>query len=770
MKKICSYIAGLALLGAGAHACADQENALQLEAVQVSAPATRAANNMFNDMANETPGTVETYDAEQIRKTVNATSSAEVVKYLPSLQVRERYIGDRNGIISSRTAGTTSSAQTMMYADGVLLSNLLGNNYSFPPRWGMVSAKEIDHVDVMYGPFSALYAGNSMGGVVNIITRMPDRFEAHASAQGFQQNFKLYGTDEHLWGNHLNASVGNRIGDFSFWIGADHLENAGQPTDFVVRDASTTPGGAAAVTGAYRDLGEKRQQRVVFGAISKDDSRQDNAKIKLAYDISPTLQAAYTLGVWEHDGRSDVESYIRDAAGNPVYNGLVNFEGSNYNVSGFNPGKSEAFHVMQALDIRSDTKGWFDWQATYSSYDYNKDKSSSAQGGADPYVNRAGRISDMSGTGWRTLDLRGIVRPEDHKIDVGYHVDQYTLRSNTSNTADWRSGPRGERNSSSRGDTRTQALYAQDRWQFAPQWALTAGARLEYWEAFNGRNQSTAGGLLRTSKYDEQHKLRLSPKLGLSFEPVPEWKLGAALARAYRFPTVSELFQAITSGSTLVDNNPNLKPEKVDSGELSAERMFSNGLLRATLFLEHKYDALISQNRSFNEPVPFGNGICAATTCGFIENVEHIRTRGVELSGQWMDVGVSGLDIMGSLTLTDAKTLRNAGAPDTVGKRPVRIPASVAKAVFTYHAGERWTHSLAMRYSGRQHSSMSNNDVKQNTYIAASRYFYVDLRSSYRFADRWTASLGVDNLNNYQAYTRHPYSQRTAFAELEFDY
>ncbi len=41
---------------------------------------------------------------------------------------------------SSRPAppAPLSSAETLVYADGLLLSNLLGNSYNDPPRWGVV--------------------------------------------------------------------------------------------------------------------------------------------------------------------------------------------------------------------------------------------------------------------------------------------------------------------------------------------------------------------------------------------------------------------------------------------------------------------------------------------------------------------------------------------------------------------------------------------------------------------------------------------------------
>ena len=76
------------------------------------------------------PAVVESRTREEIYKQVNVMTSAEVFKYLPSVMVRERFIGDNNAIVTMRTNGPTESANTLVYANGVLLSNLLGNKKS----------------------------------------------------------------------------------------------------------------------------------------------------------------------------------------------------------------------------------------------------------------------------------------------------------------------------------------------------------------------------------------------------------------------------------------------------------------------------------------------------------------------------------------------------------------------------------------------------------------------------------------------------------------
>lgn len=109
-------------------------------------------------LPTQIPTTMEGVTRDEIEKTINATDSEDAVRSFPSLLVRKRYIGDYNhAVLSSRASGTGNSARSAVYADGILLSNYLGNGATYAPRWGLVTPEEIERVDVMYGPFSAAY-------------------------------------------------------------------------------------------------------------------------------------------------------------------------------------------------------------------------------------------------------------------------------------------------------------------------------------------------------------------------------------------------------------------------------------------------------------------------------------------------------------------------------------------------------------------------------------------------------------------------------------
>src|SRR5262245_21053218 len=172
-----------------------------------------------SSLPTQIPTTVEGIDREQLDVKINAVDAEDALKYFPSLLVRKRYIGDYDhAVLASRASGTGNSARSLVYADGILLSNLLGNGATFTPRWGLVTPEEIERVDVLYGPFSAAYPGNSVGAVVDYVTRMPTALEMHASVSTFTEDFSIYSTQGTFDGWQTSASLGNRNGNFSWWL------------------------------------------------------------------------------------------------------------------------------------------------------------------------------------------------------------------------------------------------------------------------------------------------------------------------------------------------------------------------------------------------------------------------------------------------------------------------------------------------------------------------------------------------------------------------
>jgi iron complex outermembrane receptor protein len=740
-------------------------------------------SNAPTSLPTQIPTTIEGITREQIEQTINATDSEDALKYFPSLLVRKRYIGDYNhAILSSRASGTGNSARSAVYGDGILLSNYLGNGVgglSFPPRWGLVTPEEIERVDVMYGPFSAAYPGNSVGAVVDYVTRMPTQFEAHAKLGYVSQPFDLYNTSTTYDATQASASLGNKSGDWSWFLNFNHTDSHGQPLTFPtrLRSAGTASTAGTAVTGAVLDKNNANAPWYLLGTGTEYHTIQDHFKVKLAYDLTPDVRASYTLGLWQNTSEGRPFSYLRNAAGQPVYSGAVNINGVAFTgaqaLTGADfPLTNESLsHAMHGLSVKSRTQGVWDWEVAASLYDYSQDtKRQNAASNPLPTAatGGAGTIADGSGTGWSTLAFKGIWRPQGvkgaHIVDFGLQQDSYRLNYLTSSiTGNWLTDGAGTLASEVGGKTTLQSLYAQDAWAFAPNWKTVLGARVESWTAANGFTTFGVGNAANTS-YGERSENFISPKAALSYQWTKDTVLKGSLGRAVRMPTVSELYGATSTTNSQYINDPNLKPEKSWTTEFSAEKDLGNGVLRFTYFSEDTKDSLYSQT-TFDS--------VANKNISRVQNIGGIQTQGLEVAYNGFDVLKKGLDLSGSVTYTDSIIKENTGfvvvAGDTVGKQQPNIPKWRATALATYRVNDHWSGSFGARYSGPQFRTLNNADVNGFTYQGVSEYFTTDVRVRYAMNKQWSAAFGIDNLNNYQYWNFHPYPQRSYVAELKFD-
>jgi iron complex outermembrane receptor protein len=730
---------------------------------------------------NQLPATTESVTAQRMAESINVVNTEDALKYLPSLIVRKRNIGDQQEPLATRTSGLGQSARSLIYGDGVLLSTLIGNNNSgASPRWGLVAPEEIERIDVMYGPFSAAHAGNSMGAVVEIVTRMPQQFEGAVKAQTASQDYSLYGTSNTYHSSQVSAIFGNRSGNLSWWLSANHLDAHSQPVNIITALRPAAPSAAGTpVTGAFVDTNRLGQPIAVIGSGGLETKTQDTFKAKLAFDFTPQWRGTYTLGVFQNDAKSKVDTYLRDASGNPVYSGAsLNIGGFNFtNIGASSFSSSSGFyniaqeHTAQSLALRSNTRGDWDWEAVVSNMRFGVDSTRipgtalpAAEGGG------AGTTLSMNGTGWSTLDLKGYWRPQGvrgaHQLSFGVHSDRYELVNTTYATANWIAGANGAINANSLGKTSTNALWLQDAWRFAPQFKLSLGGRQESWRGFDGLNfvAAQASNVIQPTITSS----KFSPKASLAWEPNADWKATVSYGTAYRFPTVSELYQAVTVAGVVLTPNPNLRPEQAHSGEVALEYALEKGRVRVSLFQENLTDALISQNST----IPGTNTIGAS-----IQNIDRIRSRGIELVAERNDALVRGLDLFGSATFVDSKILSDPGfrnaanaLTDVTGKNTPNIPKLKLTGLATYRYDNHWLGTLGARYSDRAWATIDNTDINPNTYQGFDKFVVVDARVSYQFDRQTRAALGIDNLNNRKYFLFHPFPQRTVMAELRHSF
>jgi iron complex outermembrane receptor protein len=713
------------------------------------------------------PLSTQTLDADTIAATINATTVEDTLKYLPNILVRRRHIGDTQAPITTRTSGVGSSARSLVYADGVLLSALIGNNNSTAsPRWGMVSPEEIERIEVLYGPFSAAYPGNSIGAVVNIVTRSPQAFEVQAKVAAGAQHFSQYGMRGDFGVGEAAASLGDRRGGFAWRLSLNHLESDSQPLNYVTATIPSAFSAAGApVTGAVDDRNRTGAAIVVLGAGGLEHQAQDNARLMAEWSPGAGFTATYRLGYFGNRTDAHAESYLRDASGAPVFGGVVNIGGRAYT-----PAASfssvvydlDERHWMQALSLRGEATPSLRWEVTATDYDYGRDEQRTPTAPLPGAMSGgAGTILDLSGTGWRTFDAKAsLALSPAHTVSFGAHSDRFVLGSNKYNTADWLTGGPGAPAAVSRGKTQTDAVFLEDAIRLATDLRLTLGVRQEHWRAFDGFNFSQAPALAVSQPNLSAD--RTSPKAVLAWSPAPAWRVTASVGEAYRFPTVSELYQSVSTPNGLAVPNPFLAPERAISTELSAERSWPQGRLRISAFSEDVSDALISQT------APLAAG--APMLASFVQNIDKVRSRGIELAGEARDVVFPGLDLSASATWVTSTIARDPAFPAAQGKRTPQVPRLRWTAVATWRASERLTLTAAARYSDRVYGTIDNSDLVGHTYQGFEGYFVVDARATWRIDRHWSAAVGVDNLNNADYFVFHPFPQGSVLAEVRYAY
>lgn len=733
----------------------------QLQTISVTETRSQLDPHLPNSTASKTARDLE----EQ-----NIFNPEDAAALLPSTTVRKRYLGDRNANVGGRSFGTLQPGRALVYLDGYLISNFLGRFDA--PRWNMINVEAIERVDALYGPYSAIYPGNSIGTTMVVTERKPKGFEASASVKYNHQSFDEYGTSEGYGSRQLSARMASRL-DSGLWyvLGVQHQDSAGHAMGYANAVRGATAGAFAAptsgvrVTGLQYDRDPQGRERAIFGPTGIDRSRQDTLNLRLGYDISATQEIEGRISVWRSNSTVRTMTYLRDAAGQPVWSGVVNDGVNRFNLgaSAFAPSQRDELH--RQLGATWKTRNATGWNASAMLTQYQMLKDALREAGAPPPLadlGGAGTVTRRDGTGWNTMELQSTYTPTAgdwgggrHALVFGLHRNQYQLDNVVNNASDWRH-TETTLNQSYAGTTTITALYGQDAWKITPDWVLTSGVRFESFEAYNGA-QYFAGPPVAQVGFARRTLHATSPKLSLAWTAADDLLLRASWGRGVRFPNVDELFNGTKTGSNITTSDPNLRPEVSRSFELAAEKFWGEHWLRTSYFRDDVKDTILRQTDSTVTP-----------SVTRVSNVDRVLTQGIEMVWQARDVGVRGLDMGGSATWTDAVVKANAANPAQVGKQWLRIPRQRYAVQASYRPNAQWLFGAAWRWSGPAYNTELNIDSNPDTYGGVSRVNQLDLKAVWKFAPHWEWALGVNNVTNQKSWQAHTLPQRSVQTELRY--
>lgn len=182
-----------------------EEEILFLDEVVISA--TRAESRI-----GDIPGRVEVITPERLAKT-SFQSVDELLALLPGVHTARSYgLFSFRSTVSMRGVSSKEQARTLVLLNGVPVNKADGGSVN----WNLISTGEIERIEVIKGPGSALYGGNAMGGIINVVTKKPtEKIEGSVAA-----HYGTYNT------KGVNAKFAGKLNNGFYWAANGLFRNS----------------------------------------------------------------------------------------------------------------------------------------------------------------------------------------------------------------------------------------------------------------------------------------------------------------------------------------------------------------------------------------------------------------------------------------------------------------------------------------------------------------------------------------------------------------
>lgn len=221
----------------------------------------------------DVPATVTVITREEIEKS-SARSAFDLLRTVPGVCIEDSYGIGMQGRVSLRGFNPFGSKYVLVLVDGIPVNE--GDDGDVSWCGSVPPPEDIERIEVVKGPTSALYGGNAMGGVINIITKSGPLEPETKIASSF-------GSDAAMKGE---VSTGGTIGNLSYRFGATYLEGNG-----------------------WRDHSD-HDKKNFFAKISVAPDEQSDLTFNLFYsDLFYELAGGLTEAEYEADPRQSVRPY-----------------------------------------------------------------------------------------------------------------------------------------------------------------------------------------------------------------------------------------------------------------------------------------------------------------------------------------------------------------------------------------------------------------------------------------------------------------------------
>jgi len=299
---------------------AEIEKLLKLDIQELAEVKIISATKTLTNIS-EVPATVEVIESETIKQNGYLTLE-DALSSLPGFQFRN--ILGFNSYIFQRGIPNQNNL-TLLLVDGIEINELNSGGFY---AGGQFNLDDIERIEVIYGPASALYGTNAVSGVINILTKEPTNDTGiHVSAAiGSFKTYKgngsySYYNEERKFGLRFSAMV--KSSEKGNLRGAEGDDNWSSSMDNFEHDYSFQMKGLyqefkfgflyqnkqASRTTNYKSTGTKYLDKNSLWNIGFF-----NAYLKHSYDISQSLNLNTTLAYRNSTVYDNTVAYVTDTS------------------------------------------------------------------------------------------------------------------------------------------------------------------------------------------------------------------------------------------------------------------------------------------------------------------------------------------------------------------------------------------------------------------------------------------------------------------------
>lgn len=334
------------------------------------------------------------------------------------------------------------------------------------------------------------------------------------------------------------------------------------------------------------------------------------------------------------------------------------------------------------------------------------------------------------GLGKRQTLVAGV---DDHE-ELGHSNERIFSSFTGKNTKDTFTG----------GHQRTTGVFAEDLIQLAPSWTLGVSARFDAWRNFKAfliTQPLIPPGAVITQPYESRSYHAFDPRLNLVYRQNSHVSWSASAYRAFRSPTLNELYRSFRQANNVTHANSNLSAERLTGGEagVAVQELHQRLQLRGTFFFNEIVNPISSISCQVT-PVP---SVCPPPTPNALDfvraNLGRTSAPGFELD--WLGQITERFQLSGGYQYVDATIISAPGQPSLENQWVAQVPHNVFTFQARYTNPTRLSFSVQGRFIGRQ---LDTNKFPLD------QFFVLDAMASRRLTHGLEAFASVENLFNEQ--------------------